>query len=429
MKIEDWTNKIHNGHVVDILKEMPSRSIDVAVTSPPYWGLRDYGDITKVKWDKWEGQLGLEPHPQMYIDHLVTIFREVKRVLKDSGSFWLNLGDTYCGGDTHHGKWKEAGKHKLSKGKDYMSGIELQSASGLNMNGKWLQPKQKMLIPERVAIALQEDGWILRNDIIWYKPNHMPSSVKDRLTSSYEHVFLFVKSRKYYFDLDSIRVPLKISSLKRLSQDLTKQHGGSKEKAYVKDNIIPAGGDIKTPSKILKRMKANPKNKNPGDMWTINTKPFKGAHFAVFPTTLIERILKCACPKEICSQCSEIRKRILEKAGQFQRRWSTKNKKDSPYNKQDSYQNIYETVGWTKCNCGVEFKGGIVLDTFIGSGTTGVVAKQLGLNFIGIELNPKYCKIASKRIGNIPIVKFEKKKVIKKEEKKVNWEKMFDVST
>jgi len=385
LKIEDWTNKIHNGHVVDILKEMPSRSIDVACTSPPYWGLRDYGQSTSVVWGgnsncehewnigqgkkinnvsgnpefsrpwreqstskvftvsnicskcgAWKGQLGLEPHPQMYIDHLVTIFREVKRVLKDSGSFWLNLGDSYYGG-----KGDPYGTYLLQKHrKGKISGNDLHKHKS-----NWLQSKQKMLIPERVAIALQEDGWVLRNDIIWYKPNHMPSSVKDRLTSSYEHVFFFVKSRKYYFDLDSIRVP-HTSIRWGKNTKYESKHSGLEKQGY---------------SEL---------GKNPGDMWIINTKPFKGAHFAVFPTTLIEKIIKCAGPK-----------------------------------------------------------GGIVLDTFIGSGTTGVVAKLLGLNFIGIELNPEYCKIASKRIGNIPIIKFERKKVVKKEEKKVNWEKMFDVST
>jgi len=301
-----------------------------------------------LKCGSWKGQLGLEPHPQMYINHLVTIFREVKRVLKDSGSFWLNLGDTYYGSPT-------GGKPRGKTGNLKKEFDSIQSAShkrGFKPDGLWLQPKQKMLIPERVAIALQEDGWILRNDIIWYKPNHMPSSVKDRLTSSYEHVFFFVKSRKYYFDLDSIRVVPKSSTLIRNKYP----HHGSNCKESVLSRKRKPGEFI------------NPKCKNPGDMWTINTKPFKEAHFAVFPTTLIEKIIKCAGPK-----------------------------------------------------------GGIVLDTFIGSGTTGVVAKQLGLNFIGIELNPEYCKISKKRIGNVEVVKFENKKVIRKEEKKVNWEKMFSV--
>jgi len=420
MKIEDWTNKIHNGHVVDILREIPSRSIDVCVTSPPYWGLRDYGETTKVKWKDWNGQLGLEPHPQMYINHLVTIFREVKRVLKDSGSFWLNLGDTYYGG----GRGQKLSSHGKMIERSFLGAVSTKENIPNKRQSNWLQPKQKMLIPERVAIALQEDGWILRNDIIWYKPNHMPSSVKDRLTSSYEHVFFFVKSRKYYFDLDSIRVAPKSSTLIRNKYP----HRGSNCKESTLSRKRKPGEFI------------NPKGKNPGDMWTINTKPFKGAHFAVFPTTLIKRILKCACPKEVCSNCGKGRERISEREGIFEvgksKVGEAKDFKGVGIHRAigQKYQDWLEkhpkiTIGWTKCNCKVEFKGGIVLDPFIGSGTTGVVAKQLGLNFIGIELNPKYCEIAKKRIGNVEIVKFEKKKVIKKEEKKVNWEKMFDVST
>jgi len=193
----------------------------------------------------------------MYIDHLVTIFGEVKRVLKDSGSFWLNLGDTYYS--------KSGG----AETKNPKRGMVIRRKDNLNTN--WLQSKQKMLIPERVAIALQEDGWILRNDIIWYKPNHMPSSVKDRLTSSYEHVFFFVKSRKYYFDLDSIRVPQKDISIKRASYG------------------FKSGKIDKASTRGLVNFKGYTKGKNPGDMWIVSTKPFKGAHFAVFPTTLIKK--------------------------------------------------------------------------------------------------------------------------------------------
>jgi len=404
LKIDDWTNKIHNGHVLDILKEIPNRSVDVVVTSPPYWGLRDYGSATSIIWDgdsnckhewgisqspihagqvtqtkyrdrpssskagrkttgnfcskcgAWNGQLGLEPHPQMYIDHLVQIFREVKRVLKDSGSFWLNLGDTYCGsGVSNKPKWK----HKES--------IGTPNKTKLEYNGKWLQPKQKMLIPERVAIALQEDGWILRNDIIWYKPNHMPSSVKDRLTSSYEHVFFFVKNNKtlfwtnrftgelvcekpnqyyvhyisqeqrftrpmksciadedwfdkedgntillfnyawighpYYFDLDNIKVLCK--PLNRWGGNTIKVPKDSKAK-----------GKNEYAVQYRERKLQPTPFKNPADMWAINTKPFKGAHFAVFPEKLVERILKAACPRWICPKCGKPRVRILAKSGE-----------------------------------------------------------------------------------------------------------------
>jgi len=243
--------------------------------------------------------------------------REVKRVLKDSGTLWLNLGDTYYGSGKGIGGNKDKSKEIYQLPKEDKPKYEY--------NGKWLQPKQQLMIPERVAIAMQEDGWILRNKIIWYKPNAMPSSVKDRLNTTYESIFMFSKSRKYYFDLDSIRVPHKT-----MDTGKRKKH----DSKYYKD-------DVK--SKLLRHegISINPLGKNPGDTWIINTKPFKGAHFAVYPTTLIERILKCSASKS-----------------------------------------------------------GIVLDTFMGSGTTGLVAKQMGLNWIGIELNEKYAReIAIPRIG------------------------------
>ena len=150
--------------------EMPDGFVDLVFTSPPYWGLRDYGV---------DGQIGFEDHPQKYIDKIVEVSRAVRRILKKSGSYYLVLGDTYCG---------TGAKRKID-------------------GSNWLQPKQLLLLPSRIAVALQGDGWVLRNDCIWYKPNHMPSSVKDRRTTSFEHVFHFVKSRRYYYDLDSIRVP------------------------------------------------------------------------------------------------------------------------------------------------------------------------------------------------------------------------------
>jgi len=200
-KLELQLNKIHCGDNVEVMKTFPSNSIDLAVTSPPYWGLRDYGTG--------DNQLGMEPHPQMFVDHLVEIFREVKRVLKPSGSFWLNLGDTYYGSNS--------GKGAGPEGKNYISSKSMPEKNVKNTyRTNWLQPKQKLMMPHRVAIALQDDGWILRNDVIWHKPNHMPESVRDRLTKSYENFFFFVKSRKYYFDLDAIREPYADITLQRV---------------------------------------------------------------------------------------------------------------------------------------------------------------------------------------------------------------------
>ena len=197
-------NSVVCGDAFSVLPTFPKASIDMVMFSPPYWGLRDY-KVKKVPAMFAKAGLGLEPHPQQYIERMVVLCRLLKRVLKKSGSMYLNLGDTYCGGGVHKAKHKNPG---LSKSAKTMSELEPQRLHGM-MDNKWLQPKQKLMMPARVAIALQQDGWILRNDIIWHKPNHMPSSVKDRLTSSYEHIFHFVKARRYFYDLDAIRQPHK----------------------------------------------------------------------------------------------------------------------------------------------------------------------------------------------------------------------------
>lgn len=432
---------------MDILPKLPVDSIDVAVTSPPYWSLRDYGEVTVKVWggsndcdhewgkkkidikysggitkeyvgqfafDKthfessscfcrlcgaWRGQLGLEPHPQLYIDHLVSIFRLLKGPLKPRGSFWLNMGDTYCGGGTPHGKWKESGKHRLKKG-EYMSDIEPQAASHLKMDNGWLQPKQRLMLPYRVAMALQMDGWILRNIVVWMKPNAMPSSVKDRLSNRYEPVFFFVQQRRYYFDLDAIREQPKTN----LPQKSTGTFHNHKEDLIVGQRI--------------KEKTNNPKGKNPGDVWRISTKPFKDAHFATFPPELVKRILSCACPQRICQQCGKPRTRMVkchrpkdytpsiidERMRLHGRSSGQDNYRNKPITKmfKDTLGSSRETIGWSDCGCQAGWRSGVVLDPFIGAGTTGLVAKQMGLNYVGIELNPEYVKMAEQRINVIP---------------------------
>ena len=244
--MKEFTNKIHCGDNLELLKQLPDNSIDVVITSPPYWGLRDYSDAAEKIWGgdpdcehdfseshtrhqeapgktslvkqkgleytvtthtcskcgAWKGQFGLEPHPQMYIDHSVEIYREVMRVLKSTGSFYLNIGDSYHSSPAGNKELKQSISKGTAKAQD-----EAQKKKIFRTDGKWLQSKQLLLIPSRVAAALQEDGWILRSDIIWAKPNPMPCSVQDRLNNTYEHVFHFVKNQDYYYDLDEIRVP------------------------------------------------------------------------------------------------------------------------------------------------------------------------------------------------------------------------------
>ena len=320
-------NKIICGDNREVMKNFPSDSIDLVVTSPPYWGLRDYGIGPK--------QLGQEDHPQEFIDNLVTVFQEVKRVLKSTGSFWLNLGDTYC----HKGGSDKGGNDKSILGEKTIAAQRRARFNGEFTN--WLQPKQKLMMPHRVAIALQDDGWILRNDVIWHKTNHMPESVQDRLTKSYENIFFFVKERKYYFDLDAIRVP---STTQPWSNISTKDpYIENNPRKYVGKYDADIAESVSSPRARQATRDTtsyyNPKGKNPGDVWDIPTKPFPGSHFAVFPPDLINPIIKAACPED-----------------------------------------------------------GIVLDPFAGSGTALRVARKLNRSFIGIEINPEFAAMAEERV-------------------------------
>jgi len=344
-------NEILCGDCVSVMKELPKESVDLVVTSPPYWGLRDYGV---------DGQIGLEDHPNRYIESLVLVAKQVKRVLKKSGSFYLNLGDTYCsigskrfGGVVNY-DYSVLGKNQLdNQGRGRIT---------KEQQGKWLQPKQLMLIPSRTAIALQHDGWILRNDIVWYKPNHMPSSVTDRLTNSWEHVFHFVKNRKYFYDLDAIRTKhiwaktdsrSKLRRVEGKSGKITngtyatnavgynpkgKNPGDIRKIEHTAEFFIQkgSGGNVNLPSST------HPQGKNPSDFWKVTTKPFKGAHFATFPPNLIKPMIKSSCPED-----------------------------------------------------------GVVLDPFCGSGTALVVAHKLGRKWVGIDLNPEYCELARKRLEGV----------------------------
>ncbi len=478
-------NKIICGHVIDVLKPFPGDSIDSIITSFPYWGLRSYGaecvqvwggqpgcdhewvdvkedvegysskkrwqhgangrgeetiirrehpeywthDVRQYSWcakcGAWRGELGLEPVPGDYVQHVAQVCDELMRVLKPTGSMWLNLGDTY---------YSHTSSRSAIRGSPYEGRNALMSEDRplvIQEHG-WLQMKQLLGLPERIMIALQDRGWILRNKLIWNKSNAMPSSVYDRLTCCHEVFFYFIKQtetqfwkngqddstvtekpvQKYihkktgeiretmprrgrpedkdwftetnlvnfdlmwrgysnYFDLDSIRQPFKTSSLIRLSQDLTNQNGGEKVADYQDpEKIISASHTKHTPS-IHKRMARDlskyntpdakrmssprariavdgvedesyfyhPGGKNPGDVWTISTKPFMDAHFATFPTDLVKPILKASCPR-----------------------------------------------------------GGVVLDPFMGSGTVALVAHQLGRSYIGIDAVPSYCEMARKRI-------------------------------
>ena len=277
---------IHTGDCLNILKTLPDDSVHCCVTSPPYYALRDYG---------MEAQIGRETTPTEYISRLTEVFTEVRRVLRPDGTLWLNISDTYAG--------------KGNQG-DYIDPKNPNGRNGqavaLNNKVEGCKPKDMIGIPWMLAFALRDTGWYLRNDIIWMKDNPMPESVKDRLSRCYEHVFLFSKSKKYFFDYKAISEP-----------------------------IAPA-----TAERLKRGMKGGNKYGNKRDVWKINTVPFKGGHYAAYPPKLVETCLLAGCPE-----------------------------------------------------------GGIVLDPFMGSGTTGMVASQMGRHFVGIELNPEYTELAYKRIG------------------------------
>ena len=246
----------------EILPTLESGSVQCCVTSPPYWGLRDYGN---------DAQLGLESTPEEYVANMVQVFREVKRVLRDDGTLWLNLGDSYSG----------SGK---GGGTGVMSSKQMTNMGSLNMGDyggnvpDGLKPKDLVGIPWRVAFALQADGWYLRQDIIWHKPNPMPESVTDRCTKSHEYIFLLSKSARYYFDAAAIAEPLQESSIVR---NQTGWHG-NEDRGYV-------NGPQNHMSKYLGSDAAKEAtSRNKRSVWTVTTKPFSGAHFATFPPDLIE---------------------------------------------------------------------------------------------------------------------------------------------
>lgn len=303
-----------------VLATLPDASVQCCITSPPYWGLRDYG----VK-----DQLGLEATPEAYVASMVAVFREVRRVLRDDGTLWLNLGDSYAG-SANNTRGDGAGGGK-ERGKAMGFGVlpkRLAVESGL-------KPKDLVGIPWRVAFALQADGWYLRQDIIWHKPNPMPESVTDRCTKAHEYIFLMTKSARYYYDAAAIAEGISGVSEARINQSTFKsQKGGPKD--YGTTGVNTNRSMRQTLENFAEN---NTGTRNKRSVWTVTTKPFKGAHFATFPPDLIE-----------------------------------------------------------PCVLAGSKPGDTLLDPFNGAGTTGVVAVQHGRRYIGIELNPDYLEMARKRI-------------------------------
>lgn len=306
---------------------IPDNSVDCVVTSPPYWGLRDYST---------EGQLGLEETPEEWVVNMVAVFREVWRVLKPTGTVWMNLGDSYAANGTTGGG---GAVDTRTDGRKTTPGDKVRGRKPEVRNARRIGLKAKDLvgIPWRMAFALQDDGWYLRSDIIWSKPNPMPESVTDRPTKAHEYVFLLTKSPRYYYDADAIR-----------ERHADWERGAHGERVGSGDDERPQPG-VRTGTFNAKDRHGadrayNPSGRNKRTVWEIPTQPYPEAHFATYPEKLVEPCILAGCPQD-----------------------------------------------------------GVVLDPFVGSGTTLLVAQRLGRKGIGTDISTEYLQLAEKRICDIPL--------------------------
>ena len=421
-----WTQDIHQGDAAEVLQKLPESSVHCVMTSPPYFGLRDYGV---------DGQIGLEGSLEEYIASIVDVADEIRRVLRPEGNWWLNLGDTYAG--SQNGRLMD-GETK-----------ESQPFEGRPSPGSTTLPrKSKLFVPHRVAIALQEAGWIARQDCIWYKKNPMPNPVKDRFIEQKEYLFHLTPDPTYWFDLEAVREPHKPASIERAKRD----YDGSKQ--YDHDRY--PGREQESELHSFSDNPVHPNGKNPGDVFEIPVKAFPEAHFAVYPPELCEAPIKSSCPPQVCAACGTPYARNVEEVPVWERDPETiereqlkraieryqqsgltvkhleavraKGFSDSGAGKQqrgagrntdgveelaaaakevlggyfrEFTMTVSEVGGWSQdCDCDTDdTKPGVVLDPFAGAGTTCMVAKDLGRRFIGIDLNPEYVAMAQKRVG------------------------------
>lgn len=318
-------NTVLVGDALTHLRELPDACVDCVITSPPYHLLRKYGGGPD--------EIGTEQDIESYVQSIVAVCDELARVLKPTGVLWLNIGDSF----SRHARYGAP-------------------------------PKSLMLAPERVLLALSERGWIVRSKVVWSKANHMPASVRDRLSCAWEPLYLLTRSPKYFFDLDAIREP-------HTSARQRPRHPPNDKYAGVKP---PWAGPLAGANDGLSRNRiagtvGHPLGKNPGDVWTVPTAGFRGAHFAVFPERLIERPLLASCPKRTCTVCG------------------------APWNRHRRRDRLGELE--PSCTCNANWRPGLVLDPFIGSGTVGVVGARHGRDWLGIELNPDFGSAATTRIA------------------------------
>ena len=378
---------ILNGDVFDCLRSLPDACVQCVVTSPPYWGLRDYGV---------EGQIGLEPTPEAYVEKMVEVFREVKRVLRDDGTLWLNLGDSYAGSG------KAGNNPEYQKRHTQFGKIEIKERMGKPTPSKkiGLKPKDLVGIPWMVAFALRADGWYLRSDIIWSKPNPLPESVTDRPTKSHEYVFLLSKSSRYFYDADAIREPYAESTFiraKSVNNATARKDNGT----AINQRGLTAEQQTKAYSKVTETG-----GRNKRSVWHIATQSFSEAHFATFPEALVEPCIKAGTSaRGACPECGAPWRRVVEKGGGTTGASWHDHSNDLVRGQvappSATFRDYYRRdIGWQpSCTCGCEETiPCVVLDPFGGTGTVAKVARDLGRSSILIEINPEYVQIAKQRL-------------------------------
>jgi DNA modification methylase len=444
----DLTPAILQGHVLNVLRALPDESVHCVVTSPPYWGLRTYGTEAQGwggeascahSWETttipsgngqvshpmvggtlnaasatrsprtslscrscgaWKGELGLEPTPELYVEHLADVFDEVRRVLRSDGTLWLNLGDTYC---THPAGLTGAKRWKAST-LEVRDRTGAEQAGAIDKRTPGLKEKDLVGIPWRVAFELRHRGWWLRSDLIWSKKNPMPEPTRDRPTRSHEYVFLLTKSRRYFYDAEAVREPLGASSLRRLRHHLPNPRDNPEYRSK-----HPKGDFRRFP--MLGN--TDPKGRNLRSVWQIATRPYPGAHFATFPEALPEICIRAGTSqKGACASCGTPYAHVVRaEGGGIGHDWhpvkSLAMGRGQGIAAPGIHDGTYRRVdlGFRKvCSCETRrVVPCLVLDPFMGSGTVLAVARWLRRRSVGIDLNPEYGALARERIGLVAV--------------------------
>ena len=403
------------GDVLEQLRDLPDESIHCCVTSPPYYGLRDY-EIPPTTWaDGWVGCLGLEPEPSMYIEHLVEVFSEVRRVLRSDGTLWLNLGDSYAARGSGR---DERGRDGLDRPLDHRQPMQGPRHASRPPGFK---DKDLMMVPASAAIALRDAGWWLRKEVIWHKRAPMPENVHDRPASAHEKLYLLAKSKRYFYDAEAVRQPdsgIPSGNGYQRDERLSFQTDGKSREHP--DRWQPGGGrhlrdvlsidDDEWSAFLAWRQWVEARGaEDLADVWTLTSEPFPEAHFATFPSKLVEPCILAGTSEDgTCRECGAPRRRLVESVrlidgepvkGRWAGSGTERRHNDTPGIGHRRHHVVRRTLGFEP-TCDHDAPGGasMVLDPFAGAGTTAVVALAHGRDFTGIEIKPDYVDIARRRI-------------------------------